>query len=152
MSDKEMDQTEQEQLNEEVAESEAQQQADTGDDLSQRLSEAEAKAQEHWDQLLRTKAEMDNLRRRTERDLENAHKYALERFALELLPVKDSLEMGLSAAENEGAEVASLKEGTELTLKMLETAMEKFGIAHVHPIDEVFNPELHQAISMLESV
>lgn len=151
MSDKEMDQTEQEQLNEEVAESEAQQQADTGDDLSQRLSETEAKAQEHWDQLLRTKAEMDNLRRRTERDLENAHKYALERFALELLPVKDSLEMGLSAAENEGAEVASLKEGTELTLKMLETAMEKFGIAHVHPIDEVFNPELHQAISMLES-
>lgn len=93
---------------------------------------------------------MDNLRRRTERELENAHKYALERFAQELLPVKDSLEMGLSVAQTEGADLANLKEGTELTLKMLETAMEKYGIETLHPVDEPFNPELHQAMSMLE--
>jgi len=153
MSNKETEQTEEE-ANEASAETETEQapaQAGSDEDLAQRLAEAEAKAQEHWDQLLRTKAEMDNLRRRTERDLENAHKYALERFALELLPVKDSLEMGLNAAENEAAEVTSLKEGTELTLKMLESALEKFGIQHVHPLDEVFNPDLHQAISMLEA-
>lgn len=119
--------------------------------LELRLEEAEAKAQENWDKLLRTQAESDNLRRRTERELENAHKYALERFAQELLPVKDSMEMGLSVAGAEEADVAKLREGAELTLKMLETAMDKFGIKELHPQDEPFNPELHQAMSMLEA-
>jgi len=121
------------------------------DDLAAKLAEAEAKAQENWDQLLRTKAEMDNLRRRTERELENAHKYALERFAQELLAVRDSLEMGLAAAQAENADVASLAEGTELTFKMLVSAMDKFAIKEVNPLDEPFNPEHHQAISMLEA-
>jgi molecular chaperone GrpE len=120
--------------------------------LAARLEEAETKAQDNWDQFIRAKADLDNLRRRSERDLENAHKYALERFAQELLPVRDSLEMGLAAAKEEGqASVEKLLEGTELTLRMLEGAMVKFGIEEVNPEGERFDPELHQAMSMLES-
>ena len=74
------------------------------EDLKAKLEEAEKKAAEYWDQLLRIKAEMENTRRRTQRDLENAHKYALEKFAVELLPVKDSLELGLQAVEQAKAQ------------------------------------------------
>ena len=119
--------------------------------LQQQLAEAEAKAKEHWDQLLRVKAEQENLRRRHEREVENAHKYALERFAQDLLPVIDSLEMGAEAAVSEGATLEKVREGTELTLKMLLSTMERFGIQAVHPEGEPFNPEYHQAMSMLES-
>ena len=119
--------------------------------LQQQLAEAEAKAKEHWDQLLRVKAEQENLRRRHEREVENAHKYALERFVQELLPVIDSLEMGAEAAASEGATLEKVQEGTELTLKMLLATIEKFGIKAVHPEGEAFNPEFHQAMSMLES-
>jgi molecular chaperone GrpE len=119
--------------------------------LHQQLAEAEAKAKEHWDQLLRVKAEQENLRRRHEREVENAHKYALERFAQDLLPVIDSLEMGAEAAAGEGATLEKVREGTELTLKMLLSTMERFGIQAVHPEGEPFNPEYHQAMSMLES-
>ena len=119
--------------------------------LQQQLAEAEAKAKEHWDQLLRVKAEQENLRRRHEREVKNAHKYALERFAQELLPVIDSLELGAEAAAGEGATMEKVREGTELTLKMLLSTIEKFGIQAVHPEGEPFNPEYHQAMSMLES-
>lgn len=119
--------------------------------LQQQLAEAEAKAKEHWDQLLRVKAEQENLRRRHEREVQNAHKYALERFAQELLPVIDSLELGAEAAAGEGATMDKVREGTELTLKMLLSTIEKFGIQAVHPEGEPFNPEYHQAMSMLES-
>ena len=119
--------------------------------LQQQLAEAEAKAKEHWDQLLRVKAEQENLRRRHEREVQNAHKYALERFAQELLPVIDSLELGAEAAAGEGATMEKVREGTELTLKMLLSTIEKFGIQAVHPEGESFNPEYHQAMSMLES-
>jgi molecular chaperone GrpE len=119
--------------------------------LQQQLAEAEAKAKEHWDQLLRVKAEQENLRRRHEREVQNAHKYALERFAQELLPVIDSLELGAEAAAGEGATMEKVREGTELTLKMLLSTIEKFGIQAVHPEGEPFNPEYHQAMSMLES-
>ena len=121
------------------------------EELRQKLAEAEARAEECWDKLLRTKAEQENLQRRHAREVENAHKYALERFAQELLPVIDSLEMGVEAANTEGVTVEKLREGTELTLKMLLAAMEKFGIAAIHPEGEPFNPELHQAMSLLES-
>lgn len=125
--------------------------ADDLAEVEEKLSAVEAKAQENWDKALRAQAELENVRRRAERDLENAHKYALEKFFIELLPVKDGLEMGLAAAQDEGAEVAKLLEGTELTLKMLEDVMIKFGICDIHPLDEPFDPELHQAMSMLES-
>ena len=155
MSDKEteIEQNEEQQIEAgaEQVETEAEAPQVEGEDLAAKLAEAEAKAQENWDQLLRTRAEMDNLRRRTERELENAHKYALEKIAQELLAVRDSLEMGLAAAQADNAEVASLVEGTELTLKMLTSVMEKFAIKEVHPQDEAFDPELHQAVSMLEA-
>lgn len=119
--------------------------------LSQQLAEARARADENWEALLREKAEMENLRRRHERELEKAHKYALERFAQELLPVIDSLEMGVEAASREGATLDKVREGTELTLKMLLGVLDKFGIQALHPEGEAFNPEYHQAMSMLES-
>jgi len=123
---------------------------DSIEELQAKLTEAEQQAQENWEKLLRTNAEMDNLRRRTERELENAHKYALERFAQELLAVRDSLEMGVAAADQEEASVEKIREGTELTLRMLESAMDKFNIQQINPEGETFNPELHQAMSMVE--
>lgn len=136
---------------------EAETSADTGTEemtveaLQAKLAEAEAKAEENWDQLVRSRAEMENIRRRSERELANAHKYALEKFAQELLPVIDSMEMGVAAAIDENADVSKLREGTEMTLKMFETAIEKFGIKGVHPHGEAFNPEHHQAMTMIDS-
>ena len=99
------------------------------------------------DQALRSTAEVENIRRRSERDLANAHKYALDNFAQELLPVLDSLEMGVSAASESGADVEKLREGSEMTLKMAIGVVEKFGIQQIDPQGEKFNPELHQAMS-----
>ena len=121
------------------------------EDLSEALAEARRAAQENLDRALRAQAELENVRRRVERDLQNAHKFALERFVSELLPVKDSLELGLSASTEKGASVESIAEGAELTLRMLEQAMEKFGITAVDPAGEPFNPEFHQAMTMQES-
>lgn len=120
------------------------------DELQAQLAAAQAKADEHWDRLLRQQAEMDNLRKRAERDVENAHKFALEKFVNELLPVKDSLELGLSAAEQE-ADIAKVMEGVELTLKQFSQAMEKFSVVEVNPMGEKFDPELHQAMAMQPS-
>ncbi|NOZ36518.1 MAG: nucleotide exchange factor GrpE [Gammaproteobacteria bacterium] len=120
-------------------------------DMVESLQQAEANLVEAQDQILRLKAEMENLRRRSAREVENAHKYALERFVQELLPVIDSLEMGRDAAMGEGATLEKLQEGTDLTLKMLLSTIEKFGIKAVHPQGEAFDPELHQAMSMQES-
>lgn len=89
-------------------------------ELTALLEDARGKADEHWDMVLRLQADMDNLRRRTERDLANAHKFALEGFAGELLPVRDSLEMGLAAFDSENTD--KHKEGFELTLQVLTTA------------------------------
>ena len=112
------------------------------------LEDARAKADENWDQVVRTRAEMDNLRKRQARELENAHKFALERFVNALLPVRDSMEMGLGAASEEGADVAKLREGAELTLKLMADVMAKFDVVQIDPLGEPFNPELHQAMSM----
>ncbi|SEP82418.1 molecular chaperone GrpE [Ectothiorhodospira magna] len=117
--------------------------------LLKQLEEAQKQAQDHWDKLVRAQAELDNLRKRMSRDVENAHKYALERFAGELLPVKDSLEMGLEAAQGE-ADLSKIREGTALTLKMLEQAMAKHGIETVDPTGQRFDPERHQAMSLQE--
>ncbi len=121
------------------------------EELMEKLEEAEKKATENWDQLLRTKAEMDNIRRRTQKDLENAHKYALEKFISELLAVKDSLEMGVQASQQENANVDSLREGSEMTLTMLAGLFEKFNVVELNPEGEKFNPEHHQAMSMQPS-
>ena len=120
------------------------------DELEQMLEQALAKAEEHWNQVLRVQAESENSRRRAERDVENAHKYALEKFVNELLPVKDSLELGEAAARADGADLAKVREGLELTAKMLASAVGKFGVVEVNPLGQKFNPELHQAMSMQE--
>jgi molecular chaperone GrpE len=118
--------------------------------LTALLEDARGKADEHWDQCLRLQAELDNLHKRAERDLANAHKFALERFAGELLPVRDSMEMGLQAFAAENADVDKLREGVELTLQILTSAMGKFQIREVDPADEPFNPDFHQAMSIQE--
>lgn len=112
------------------------------------LEQANRRADELWDKLLRLQAEMDNLRRRTEKDLDSTRKFALERFAKELLPVVDSLEMGIQACVGDSPAVASLREGSKLTLKQLSGVLERFNVQAVHPVGEKFSPELHQAMAV----
>ncbi len=123
----------------------------SAEELMEKLDSAEKKAIENWDQLLRTKAEMDNIRRRTQKDLENAHKYALEKFIAEMLAVKDSLEMGVEVAGQENASVEKLREGSEMTLSMLNGVFEKFNVVELNPEGEKFNADHHQAMSMQPS-
>ncbi len=118
--------------------------------LMQQIEEHKRIAAENLEKALRAQAELDNMRKRTARDIENAHKYSLERFVNDLLPVIDSMELGLSATENV-ADVASLKEGMELTHKMFAASLGKFGVKVIDPDGEKFNPELHQAVSMQEA-
>ena len=99
------------------------------------------------DQVLRANAEMQNVRRRAEQDVEKAHKFALERFASELLAVVDNLERALFAIAEEDI---TQREGVELTLKTLLAALEKHGVNVINPHGEAFNPEHHQAITMVE--
>ena len=120
-------------------------------DLEQKLAEAEAKAQENWDKAVRAQAELENVRRRAQRDLESAHKYALEKFLHDLLPIHDSLEMGLAAAKDDSADVAKLREGSELILKMFMDLLNKYDIEMIDPEGHLFDPEHHQAMTMLES-
>ena len=115
------------------------------------LEDARAKADEHWEMVIRARAESENLKKRHSRELENAHKFAIEKFVNELLPVRDSMELGLSAAQGEAADVDKLVEGTELTLKLLTDVMAKFGIEEINPEGEPFNPEFHQAMAMQPS-
>ena len=112
------------------------------------LRQAELNAQEHHDAWLRAKAEADNIRKRAQADIANAHKYATENFASDLLPVKDSLEATLTA---ENATLEALKSGVELTLKQLTAVFERANLKDLNPTGEKFDPNLHQAISMLPS-
>ena len=118
-------------------------------ELMQKLDEAEQKANQNWERVLRMQAESENAMRRMERDVANAHKYALEKFVSELLPIIDSLELCISSspAHTKDSEHAVL-EGVKLTLKMFYSALEKFGIKQVNPLSEPFDPEFSQAISM----
>ena len=113
------------------------------------LEKAEAKATENWDLYLRALAELENVRKRTKKDVENAHKFALDRFSRELLAVRDSIEMGLTA--DESTNVEKFLEGTKATLKILSTTMQQFGIEEINPSGEPFDPEFHEAISMQSS-
>jgi molecular chaperone GrpE len=120
--------------------------AGTGESLEARLAEAEAKAAEYMDVALRARAEMENLRKRGQLDVQAAHKYAIEGFAESLLPVRDSLEMAL---KTEVPSVESLREGVEATLRLLASAFEKHKLMAIDPAGERFDPNLHQAISMV---
>jgi len=118
------------------------------EDLFSQIDELkEAKAQAE-DKLIRSHAEMENLRRRHQKELENAHKYSVEKFANELLAVIDSLEMGLQAANQDDADIEKIKEGSKLTLKMFTQMFEKFDIEMVNPEGEKFDPDFHQAMAM----
>ena len=114
--------------------------------IEELLRKAELDAQEHHDAWLRAKAETENIRKRAVLDVANAHKYAVENFATELLAVKDSLEAALAV---DTATVGSLKSGVELTLKQLTAAFDKFNLAEVNPAGQKFDPHRHQAISMV---
>ncbi|QSX32799.1 nucleotide exchange factor GrpE [Shewanella avicenniae] len=121
------------------------------EELEQALAEAEAKVAEQKDSVLRAAAESENVRRRAALDVEKAHKFALEKFANELLPVIDNMERALVGAENADDAIKPVLEGVELTLKTFISAVEKFGVKAVDPVGEAFNPEQHQAIGMQPS-
>jgi molecular chaperone GrpE len=121
---------------------------DEANDPNAKLAEIQAKADENWQSYLRAAAETENVRKRAARDVENAHKFALERIGRELLGVKDTLEMGVAVDD---ASVESLIEGSNATLKLLSSVLERFGIVEVDPEGEPFDPEFHEAISMQAS-
>lgn len=120
-----------------------------GDALQQALAAAEQQAVENRENHLRALAEIENVRRRAVRDVENAHRYGLEKLASELLAVRDSLELGLEAGEK--ADIRSLLAGKEATLKLLAKAFEKFNITEINPVGEPFDPQFHEAMAMQES-
>jgi len=121
---------------------------DTIPSIEEQFKALELKAAEHYDAWLRAKAEGENIRRRAQEDISKAHKFAVEKFAGELLAVKDSLEAALAVQEQT---VESFKSGVELTLKQLVSAFEKNALNEVNPVGEKFDPHKHQAISMVES-
>jgi molecular chaperone GrpE len=117
--------------------------------LQQALVEADERAKNHREQYLRAAAELDNVRKRAQRDIEAANRYGLEKFAAELLPVKDSLEL---AVQNAGrADAPSLREGQEATLQLLSRALEKLGVTLIDPLGEPFDPAKHEAMMTQES-
>ena len=120
----------------------------SADSLEAQLEDAQAKASENWDHYLRAKAEMDNLRRRNTKDVESAHKYGTEKLVNELLPVFDSMGMGLAI---EDASAESLREGMEMTMNMLKKMMGNIGIEEIDPLNEKFDADKHQAMTMQPS-
>lgn len=125
--------------------------ADPVVELRQQLEAASAKAEETRNLYLRTAAELENVRKRAERDAAAARKYGVEKLAADLLSVRDSLEMGLSAAADENAETKAVVEGMELTLKLLSDLMDRYGVSVVDPAGEPFNPDFHEAMTAQES-
>ena len=126
--------------------------ADDGEEsLEAQLEKAQATIKDYWDQMMRLRAEIENNRKRAERDIESAHKYANRSLVESLLPIIDSMEMGLSAAASDNATLESIREGSELTMNMLMQVLERNGLAQVDPLGEKFDPEQHQAIQMAEA-
>jgi len=120
-------------------------------ELEAQLESAIQKAAEERERALRTAAEMENLRRRTELDVEKAHKFTLEKFAAELLPVLDNLERAIELADKENEALKPMIEGVELTLKSMQSGVAKFGLVALDPINQPFDPNAHQAMSMVPS-
>jgi molecular chaperone GrpE len=144
MSDEENNEIESE---EENATPEAE--VETNDDPAALLEAAQKEVAKYKDEFLRGQAEMENLRRRQARDLENAHKRALDKFVTELLPIYDSMELGLNAANGDDASLDAVREGLDMTMKMFLSSLAKFGLETVNPEDgDAFDPELHQAMAM----
>ena len=129
--------------------------ADVVDTRDERIAELEAQLQEaaqrERDSVMRARAEADNIRRRAEQDVEKAHKFALEKFSNELLPVIDNLERALDLADKSNPELTSMIESIELTLKSMLDVVRKFGVEQVGEVNVPFNPEVHQAMTLMES-
>ena len=113
--------------------------------LQQALVESEERAKSHWEQYLRAVADLDNIRKRAQKDIEAANRYGLEKFAQELLPVRDSLELAVQNADK-AVDVRSLKQGQDATLQLLVKALEKLGIVTINPVGEPFDPGRHEAM------
>ena len=120
------------------------------DSLKAELEKALGDATAAREDMLRARAEADNVRKRAERDVTAAHKFGLERFIGQLLPVKDSMDLGFDALDG-ASDIEAIREGMELTQKMLEDALEKSGVVSVDPMGEAFDPEFHQAMTMQPS-
>ena len=120
-------------------------------DAEAELAAAKAQADEFKDRYLRSEAELENVRKRSEREVQKARKFALEKFAGDLLAVMDSLDMGLQAAKADGATIEAVTEGTELTFKMFIDTLTKHGVEVIDPTGESFNPEEHEAMVMQPS-
>ncbi len=121
-------------------------------DEGSELDVLSAKLQEYQDQALRAQAEMQNVRRRAEIDVEKAHKFAVEKFVKELLPVADSLEKAVESTEGQeeaGELVASIREGVEMTLNLFMSSIKKFNVEQLNPVGEPFDPNQHEAMSMV---
>lgn len=116
--------------------------------LQEMIRKLELQAQEHYDAWLRAKAEADNIRKRAQADIASAHKYAIENFANELLPVRDALEAALAVPNST---IEALRQGVELTLKQIDAAFDKFAVKEINPVDEKFDPHRHQAMTTVES-
>lgn len=136
--------------NESVAQ-QSNEQASVEQDVQALLVEAQAQAAQHFDSLLRLQADMENLRRRTEREIDNAKKFALERFINDLIPVLDSMEMGLQASNQAVNEQDTIRQGLEMTLKMFQDVMARFHVEALDPTGHPFNPQEHEAMTMQPS-
>lgn len=119
--------------------------------LEKTLEELQVEAEKSKEQMLRAMAELDNMRRIAQRDISNAHKYSIEKMVKELLPAMDSLEQGIDAAAAADKTVLPIKEGMDLTYKILLEALSKFGIKQIDPLGEMFDSDRHEAMSMQES-
>lgn len=124
---------------------------DAAEETPEAVQAAEDEAKRWQDQYMRAEAEMVNLRRRVEKDVENAHKFGQEKFSKELLSVADNLERAILSTEGDTANVESIREGVEMTLKGLLDTFKKFNIEEVNPEGEPFDPQVHQAMSMVEN-
>ncbi len=120
------------------------------DQLRAELDSALGAAAEARDEALRARAEVENIRKRAERDVTAAHKFGLERFVGDLLPIKDSMDLGYSALDST-TDIDAIREGMTLTAKIFDTALEKAGVVALDPVGEAFNPEFHQAMTMQPS-
>ncbi len=125
--------------------------AELEDDITTELQKALEEAEKQKELVLRTMADMENLKRRTRIDVENAHKYGLEKFVNALIPVMDSMEMGLDAAKKEEASVESIQEGLDMTFKQMLDMLDKFSVERINPKGEKFDPKTQEAMTMIPS-
>ncbi len=135
-----------------TADAAAESETENGEEsVEQQLDRAQSTIKDYWDQIMRLKAEIENNQKRAARDIENAHKFVLRNFAESLLPIVDSMEMGQQVAKAENATLETIVEGAQMTMDMFIQVLEKHGLQQLDPVGEKFDPEQHQAISMIEA-